>query len=250
MVHLDKLTVRYRQHPALHHLSGNFAPGSLTAVVGPNGAGKSTLLRSIAGLLPRAEGRLRVDVPRERVAYLPQHGAIDRSFPISVADCVSLGSWNSARAWSGVTSTMRARASQALHEVGMDDFHRRPIATLSTGQLQRVLFARLLLQDADLILLDEPFAAIDTRTSEALLRLVLGWHARQRTVIAVLHDNAQVRTYFPDTLLIARELVGWGPTASVLTEDGLCRARTLAQSWDDCAAHGRSDAPAPEWTGA
>jgi zinc/manganese transport system ATP-binding protein len=106
---------------------------------------------------------------------------------------------------------------------------------LSSGQLQRVMFARLLVQDADLILLDEPFAAVDARTSAALMRLVLAWHARKRTVIAVLHDDALVRAFFPETLLIARELVGWGPTASVLTGPRLARARAMAEAWDESA---------------
>ena len=235
MVTLDNLTVSYRQHPALHHISGRFAPGSLTAVVGPNGAGKSTLLKSIVGLLPSAGGGLSVGAPRERIAYLPQSSEIDRGFPINVADCVLLGAWCVTRAWGSVTAAMLERVAQALHDVGLDGFERRPIGSLSSGQLQRVMFARLLVQDADLILLDEPFAAVDARTSAALMRLVLAWHARKRTVIAVLHDDALVRAFFPETLLIARELVGWGPTASVLTGPRLARARAMAEAWDESA---------------
>jgi zinc/manganese transport system ATP-binding protein len=245
MVRLDNLTVSYRQHPALHHISGHFAPGSLTAVVGPNGAGKSTLLKSIVGLLPSAGGRLSVVPSRDRIAYLPQLSEIDRGFPISVFDCVLLGLWHVTRAWGNATGQMLERVTQALHDVGLDGFERRPIGSLSSGQLQRVMFARMLVQDADLILLDEPFAAVDARTSAALMRLVLDWHARQRTVIAVLHDDTLVRTFFPDTLLIARELVGWGPTASVLTEPGLRRARAMAEAWDESAEVCRVDDDTP-----
>ena len=235
MVTLDNLTVSYRQHPALHHLSGQFAPGSLTAVVGPNGAGKSTLLKTIAGLLPCAAGALQVSVPRQQIAYLPQFSEIDRGFPIEVADCVLLGCWNAAGAWGAVTPPLRERAAAALHAVGLDGFDRRPVGSLSSGQLQRVMFARLLVQDAGLILLDEPFSAIDARTSHALLQLVLQWHAGGRTVIVVLHDDALVRAAFPDTLLIARECVGWGATGTVLTEASLQRARAMAEAWDESA---------------
>ena len=105
--------------------------------------------------------------------------------------------------------------------------------TLSAGQFQRVLFARLLLQDADLILLDEPFNAIDSKTTAELLALVADWHARQRTVIAVLHDHSQVHQHFPQTLLLARGVVAWGETSDVLTPHHLAQARLLGESWDD-----------------
>jgi zinc/manganese transport system ATP-binding protein len=107
------------------------------------------------------------------------------------------------------------------------------VGSLSSGQFQRVLFARLLMQDAELILLDEPFNAMDSRTTDALLGLIHQWQAEGRTVIAVLHDDAQVRNHFDQAVLLARELVAWGPTAQVLTEPYLQRAHTLAEAWDD-----------------
>jgi zinc/manganese transport system ATP-binding protein len=239
VVSLHNLTVSYRQHPALHHISGNFAPGSLTAVVGPNGSGKSTLLKSIAGLLPieggRAGGALTVAPPRERIAYLPQVADIDRSFPIDVRDCALLGCWGATSAWGGVNRAMLERVDAALQAVGLEGFECRSIGSLSSGQLQRVMFARLLVQDAELILLDEPFNAIDSKTTSALLGLVRQWHQQQRTVIAVLHDDEMVRQHFPQTLLLARELVGWGATADVLTEPHLQRARAMAEAWDEAA---------------
>lgn len=239
VVTLHNLTVSYRRHPALHHISGSFAPGSLTAVVGPNGSGKSTLLKSIVGLLPieggRSGGALTVAPPRERIAYLPQVADIDRSFPIDVRDCVLLGCWGAAKAWGAVSRAMLGQVDAALRAVGLDGFERRSIGSLSSGQLQRVMFARMLVQDAELILLDEPFNAIDSRTTAALLGLVRQWHQQQRTVIAVLHDDSLVRQHFPDTLLLARELVGWGATAEVLTEPHLQRARAMAEAWDEAA---------------
>lgn len=235
VVTLDNLTVSYRQHPALHHVSGQFAAGSLTAVVGPNGSGKTTLLKSIMGLLPTDGGHLVVAAHRTRIAYLPQLSEIDRSFPLRVGECVQLGCWPAVGAWGGLSGTQMARVQWALQTVGLDDFDHRPISTLSSGQLQRVLFARLLVQDAELILLDEPFNAVDSKTTAALLSLLQLWHAQQRTVIAVVHNDAQVREFFPQTLLLAREVVAWGNTAQVMTEPHLHQARSMAQAWDESA---------------
>lgn len=235
MVKIDNLTVSYRQHPALHHISGRLATGSLTAVIGPNGSGKSTLLKSIMGLLKASGGRVQVNTPRARIAYLPQMTEIDRSFPMPVRDCVLLGCWSALGAWGGVDADMLVCADAAIHNVGLEGFEERTVGSLSSGQFQRVLFARLLMQDADLILLDEPFNAMDSRTTAALLDLVRQWHAQGRTVVAVLHDDAQVRAHFDQTVLLARELVAWGDTAQVLTEANLQRARALAEAWDDSA---------------
>ena len=235
LITLDNLTVSYRQHPALHHVNAQLARGSLTAVVGPNGSGKSTLLKSIMGLLPTSGGRISVATPRERVAYLPQLAEIDRGFPIDVHDCVLLGRWPVQGAWGGVGAMALARVTGALHAVGLEGFGRRPIGSLSSGQLQRMLFARLLMQDADVILLDEPFNALDSKTTSTLLALIQQWHQKNRTVVAVLHDDAQVREHFPQTMLLARELVACGPTAQVMTEANLRCARAMAEAWDEAA---------------
>jgi zinc/manganese transport system ATP-binding protein len=151
---------------------------------------------------------------------------------------VLLGHWRQI-GWAGaVTEAMGEKARKALAAVGLDGFERRPIETLSVGQFQRVLFARLIVQDAELILLDEPFAAVDWRTSEDLLHLVESWHRERRTVAAVLHDLDQVRAHFPDTLLIARECVAWGATREVVTPANLLRARHMSEAWsaeaEDC----------------
>lgn len=242
MVTFENLTVSYRQHPALHHVHGQFAAGSLTAVVGPNGAGKSTLLKSIMALLPAASGKITMLVPQPKIAYLPQRAEIDTSFPISVKDCVLLGFWSAGGALRALGNTQSAQADVALQSVGLDGFGRRPISTLSSGQLQRMLFARLIVQDADLILLDEPFNAIDRNTTSALLELIGQWHGQRRTVVTVLHDDAKVREYFPQTLLLARQVVAWGNTAQVMTDANLARASTMAEAWDENAALCQVDA--------
>ncbi len=237
-IDMEDLTVAYDRRPAIHHLSGNFAPGSLTAIVGPNGAGKSTLLKAIMGLLRPSEGRIDTHgLPRSAIAYLPQQAEIDRSFPITVADTVSLGLWAGAGILGAITRERRARAMAALHTVGLEGFAERPIGNLSVGQFQRVLFARLLVQEAAVVLLDEPFAAIDERTAADLMRIVMRWHEEGRTVIAVLHDLDQVRRHFPQTLLIAREPVAWGPTQTALCEKTLRRARALSETWSNGHGH-------------
>lgn len=195
------------------------------------------------GLLPVAGGKLVVSAPRTRVAYLPQLAEIDRSFPMQVHDCVLLGCWPLKGAWGDVNEAQLAGVDAALQKVGLQGFENRPIASLSSGQLQRVMFARMMVQDAQLILLDEPFTAMDSKTTAALLATIASWHAEKRTVIAVLHDDSQVRTHFPQTLVLARELVAWGATAQVMTESNLARARNMAEAWDQQAGLCEIDEP-------
>ena len=232
----ENLTLGYDRHPAVHHLQGEVAQGALLAVVGPNGAGKSTLLKGIAGALRPLDGRIaRGGLARREIAYLPQLAEIDRTFPITVGDFVAMGLWRVLGAFRGIGAAGRERVGQALASVGLPGFGGRPLGSLSGGQLQRVMFARLLLQDARLILLDEPFTAIDTRTARDLLDLVRRWHGEGRTVLAVLHDLDLVRERFPEALLLAREPVAWGPTAETLASANLLRARRMCESFDDHA---------------
>jgi zinc/manganese transport system ATP-binding protein len=236
-ISLRDLTVAYDHHPAVHHLDGRFDPGSLTAVVGPNGAGKSTLLKAIIGILKPASGSIdRAGLHGRDVGYLPQATETDRSFPLTVADTVILGAWRRTGALRGVTEATARQARAALAAVGLEGFERRAVGALSAGQFQRVLFARLLLQDAPVILLDEPFTAIDAGTTRDLLDLMHRWHAEGRTVIAALHDFEQVRAHFPDTLLMAHELIAWGPTEAALCPTNLLRARRMSEHWNEDAA--------------
>jgi zinc/manganese transport system ATP-binding protein len=233
---LRDLTVAYERHPAIHHLSLDVAEGSLTAVVGPNGAGKSTLLKAVIGEVDKVEGS--VDLAgrsRAKIAYLPQVSDIDRSFPISVLEVVLLGRWGRIGGFGGAGARDRHDAVHAIEAVGLRGFEQRPISTLSAGQFQRVLFARVLLQDAEIILLDEPFNAIDARTTADLMALVQRWHADRRTVLCVLHDLEQARARFPDAILLARELVAAGPTSETLSATNLLRARAMAEAWDEDA---------------
>ena len=236
MIRLENLTLGYDRHPAVHHLSGEIPAGALVAVVGPNGAGKSTLLKGLAGELRPIGGRIVLsDLPSGGVAYMPQRGEIDHSFPISVFEVVAMGLWHEIGAFGGLARSQRERVRAALAAVGMSGFESRPIGSLSGGQLQRARFARLMLQDAPLILLDEPFAAIDSRTVDDLVALILGWHGEGRTILTVVHDLEQVRRHFPTALLLSREPVAFGPTAQVLTPELLARARRLSEAFDEDA---------------
>jgi zinc/manganese transport system ATP-binding protein len=231
------VTLGYDRHPAVHHLDGEVAEGALLAVIGPNGAGKSTLFRGIAGILkPLAGSIARGALDHRDIAYLPQSVDIDRSFPISVFDFVGTGLWRSTGFFGGMGKAAQDRIAQALAAVGLNGFENRAIGTLSGGQMQRMLFARVLLQDARLIVLDEPFNAIDAKTSADLLALVKRWHGEKRTVLAALHDMDLVRNNFPETLLLARGEVAWGPTAQVLTAENLIEARRMCEAFDDGAA--------------
>jgi zinc/manganese transport system ATP-binding protein len=232
-VEFHDVTLGYDRHPAVHHLDGVVREGSLLAVVGPNGAGKSTLLKSIIGILKPLSGSIQSNsATRNRIAYLPQAADIDQSFPITVFDLISAGSWHRTGFLGGFGKAQNQKLHAALETVGLAGFENRSIGTLSGGQMQRVLFARLLLQDAPVILLDEPFAAVDSNTISDLLALIESWHQEKRTIITVLHDMALVKKHFPETLLLAREPVAWGATLEVLSHANLDRARHMIEAHD------------------
>ncbi|WP_197457507.1 metal ABC transporter ATP-binding protein [Snodgrassella sp. CFCC 13594] len=238
---IDNLTVSYRHRPAVHHVSADFGDNQMWALFGPNGAGKSTLLKAIMGLLKADTGRIDWHgLQRADIAYLPQQSDIDRSQPLSVYELTAMGLWYEIGYFKGLTPALRARIQAALKQVDMLDYARRPIGQLSNGQFQRILFARMLAQNARVLLLDEPFNAVDARTTYALLDILREHQQRQHcTVIAVLHDYEQVRAYFPHTLLLAREKIAAGKTEVVLTDAYLQRAADAMQQHDSnewCAA--------------
>ncbi|MBF6617593.1 metal ABC transporter ATP-binding protein [Pollutimonas thiosulfatoxidans] len=228
VIELDQVCLGWRDRVAVRDVTGSFERGSLTAIVGPNGAGKSTLIKGIMGLVSPVRGRIRLGrEASEQMACLPQLGELDRSFPVTTYDLVAMGAWKRTGAWKGYGDAEHDRVHAALARVGLADFGPRIIGTLSGGQLQRALFARLMLHDASTLLLDEPFAAVDRHTTEELMALLENWHGEGRTVIAVLHDLDMVRSHFPQTLLMAGQAVAWGPTEQVLTNENLHLARHL-----------------------
>jgi zinc/manganese transport system ATP-binding protein len=233
-IRLEDITVSFDREPAVHHVSGTFGCGSMTAIVGPNGAGKSTLLKAMVGIVQPDQGRVALEgLSRQALGYLPQLAEVDRTFPITVRDAVGLGLWHKIGLSGAMDRRDGERVRAALWTVGLEAMGERPIGALSVGQFQRLLFARLIVQDAQVLLLDEPFAALDERTTRDLLGLVLDWHRQGRTVIAVLHELDQVQAHFPSCLLLAREPIAWGPTETVLTPANLRRARGVAHDWHE-----------------
>ncbi len=236
---LIDVTIAYHGHPAVHHISGAFEKGSLTAIVGPNGAGKSTLLGAMAGLTRLNQGAIEFDqagAQHHQIAFLRQLSGINQDFPLRVLEVVAMGAWQEIGAWGAIKGTVLTRIVEALAQVAMEGFQDRLIDELSVGQLQRVLFARLIVQDAPIILLDEPFNALDATTTTDLLQIIHSWHASGRTVVAVLHDLQMVKDHFPRTLLMARELIAWDNTTAVLAADNLARAQANSMAWQDTAS--------------
>ena len=220
---------------ALQNIDLDIAPGEFFVIVGPSGCGKTTLLRVLPGLAHPTRGRILVG------GTVVTGPGTDRGF---VFQQDALYPWRSVLRNVGfglelqgvAKAAARARAQAMIDLVGLNGFENRVIGTLSGGQMQRMLFARVLLQDARLIVLDEPFNAIDAKTSADLVALVERWHSEGRTVLAALHDMELVRATFPETLLLARGEVAWGVTAEVLTAENLAQARRMCEAFDDSAA--------------
>ncbi|UCH75666.1 MAG: metal ABC transporter ATP-binding protein [Rhodospirillales bacterium] len=233
-IDIQELTVSYDGADVLHRVSGAFPGGALCAVIGPNGSGKTTLLKTIAGLLMPKSGRIRLlGTATQRIAYMPQHAGFDRTFPIVVRDVVAMGLWPRGGRVRRLTGAQRDEIEAAIAAVGLTNVADLPIGALSGGQIRRVLFARAMLQDAAALLLDEPFANVDSDTTAFLVEIMRRWQQEGRIVVTVLHDFELAHKHFGWTMLLAHESVGCGPTASVLTSENLGRARDLC---DRCAA--------------
>ena len=222
------LTVAYGANPAVEDVTWTATPG-LTAIVGPNGAGKSTLLRAILGLIPVRAGSVRIlgEPPaamRGRVGWLPQRAAVDWDFPASALDVVAMAGTRRARWFGPLPRAEREAARAALAEVGMADHADRQIGRLSGGQQQRVFLARALAQDAQLVLMDEPFAAVDAATEAAIVAILRRLGAEGRSVVAVHHDLSTVRDYFDQVLLLNRRVVAAGPMRDAFTVETVAAA--------------------------
>jgi zinc/manganese transport system ATP-binding protein len=216
---IENLTVAYGETIALQNVTGVIKPNSLMAIFGPNGGGKSTFVKVLSSLIKPTKGQITHQCQSTCMpAYLPQQSTMNRSFPITVREVVAMGLWHKVGAFKAFTKDHQGLIDQALSRVNLQGFDDRLIGTLSGGQFQRMLFARIILEDSSLIILDEPFTAIDLHTSEMLLALIHEWHKQGKTILVVLHDLEMARMHFPSAILLSKDCLGWGKTAQVLTD--------------------------------
>ena len=225
-IRVQDLTVAYHRKPVLWDIDLTIPQGQLIAVVGPNGAGKSTLIKALLGLVPRASGRVSIygkpyEQQRHLVGYVPQRESVDWDFPVNAMDVVAMGLYRKIGWCLPVTRTYRQTALSNLEKVGMAPYAGRQISQLSGGQQQRVFLARALAQDAQIYLMDEPFAGVDVATERAIIALLKDLKASGKTCLVVHHDLQTVTTYFDHVILLNMRLVADGPTEAVFTEDNL-----------------------------
>ena len=226
MILFSQLSHLYQKKTALEDINLRIEAHTLTAIVGPNGAGKSTFLKIIAGLIKPSQGHFSYQYPFT-LAYLPQQSGLDKTFPLSVKDVVAMGLWPQLGLRKGMNQAQHLSLEQAIETVGLKNVENHSLDSLSGGQFQRVLFARLMLQDADVLLLDEPFAAVDEATTQDLLILLQHWHQQGKTILAVMHNLSLVRHFFPETVVLAKNLVAHGPSDEILTTDNRLHAHGI-----------------------
>ena len=220
------MTVAYHRKPVLWDVDLDVPAGKLVGLVGPNGAGKSTLIKAVLNLVPRVSGTVQVfgrpyQQQRHRVGYVPQRESVDWDFPVSALDVVAMGCYGKIGWCRPVMRRHRLVARQALERVGIADLAHRQISQLSGGQQQRTFLARALVQDAELYLMDEPFAAVDAATERAIVRLLQDLRSAGKTCVVVHHDLQTVPEYFDHVILLNLRVVAHGPVAEVFTPDNL-----------------------------
>ncbi|SCC30008.1 zinc/manganese transport system ATP-binding protein [Kosakonia oryzendophytica] len=224
MIELDHLVAGYDRQAITPALCGRVVRGSMTAIVGANGCGKSTLLKTLAGFLPPVSGVLRWPERRPVIGWLAQRHALESQFPVTVQEVVSMGCWPRISLFRGLNRAARSRVAQGLERVGLTAMARETIDTLSGGQFQRMLFARVWVQNAPLVMLDEPFTGIDEATSQILMEQIVDMHCSGQTILAVLHDSERVARYFPQTLRLGEQQPLWGATHTAPLQTEVCSA--------------------------
>ena len=228
-IEVHDLTVAYHKKPVLWDIDFDLPEGKLVGLVGPNGAGKSTLIKAIMGLMPVLSGYVKIygkplDEARDKVGYVPQRESVDWDFPVNVLDVVTMGRYGRLPLVGRPGKEDKEIALACLEKVGMADFSRRQISQLSGGQQQRVFLARALTQDADVYLMDEPFAGVDASTEKAIIALLKDLKGRGKTVMVVHHDLHTVQEYFDWVMLLNTRLVEFGPAAEIFTAENVQKA--------------------------
>ncbi len=229
VIEVQNLVVTYRDEPVIHNISFTFEKGKLVGIVGPNGAGKSTMIKAILNLIPSDHGSVSfygkpLNEVRQQIAYIPQRFDIDLHFPINVLDTVTLGTYPKLGLFKRVGKYEKIQALNALKRVGMQNYAYTQISELSGGQQQRVFLARVLVQDADILFLDEPFVGVDVASELAMMNILAQLKSEGKTIFVVHHNLEKVKEYFDDLIILNKEIIDLGPTESVFNDEVLARA--------------------------
>ncbi|MBD9366901.1 metal ABC transporter ATP-binding protein [Leuconostoc mesenteroides] len=229
MIKVRDLTVAYDGTPVFTNLSIQFEPGKITGIIGPNGAGKSTMIKGILGLINKQNGKVTLhDEPiakqLKKIAYVEQRAALDLTFPINVFDTVLTGTYPNLGLFNVPGTKEKDAAKKALEDVKLSTFSQRQIGELSGGQLQRVFVARAIVQNADVIILDEPFVGIDMKSEADIMAILKQWRTAGKTIIVVHHDLNKVTTYFDNLVIINHGITAYGATADVFTKENIASA--------------------------
>ncbi|WP_125705879.1 metal ABC transporter ATP-binding protein [Lacticaseibacillus daqingensis] len=229
MLQLTNLTVAYDDTPVFTDAAVQFDAGKITGIIGPNGAGKSTLIKAMLGLITASAGTATFNGQplshmQKQIAYVEQRKDLDLTFPINVFDVVLTGTYGRLGLFKSPGKAEKAAAADALAQVSLSDFTQRQIGNLSGGQLQRVFVARAIVQDANLIILDEPFVGIDLQSETAIMAILRQWRDAGKTIIVVHHDLNKVSHYFDDLVVMNHGIIDYGPVAQVYTAANIEKA--------------------------
>lgn len=231
VLQLRNIALGYPGMPLFRHLSLDIRAGQSLAVLGANGTGKSSFVKMMLGLKTPDAGQMHWPSGRpSEIGYLAQMTEFDRRFPIRVRDLAAMGAWRGFGLRAGLGQTGRRQVEAALAKAGVLEIADQPINTLSGGQLQRTLFARVIMQNAPLVLLDEPFAAVDQSTEAHLLSIIGRWRNEGRAVVLVLHDLSSVLDHCDQALLLGGGIASIGPVEDVLTPDRLVAQGYMSES--------------------
>lgn len=225
---IEGLSVSYDKKRVLNNVYLRIEEGKLIGVIGPNGAGKSTLFKSILGLIENNTGTIKIfgkDISesRRRVAYVPQRDEVDWSFPATVKDIVLMGRFPAKTIWQRMDKLDHQKAKEAMEELSILDLADRQIGALSGGQQQRVFLARALCQEADILMLDEPFVGVDVTTEEHIIRVLRKLSNEGKTLLVVHHDLSSVRAYFNQVILINQRLIAYGDTDTTFIPENIAK---------------------------
>ena len=222
IINIENLALGFGDSTLFDNLNCQVEAGSILAIVGANGSGKSTFVKTLLGLQAPISGRIQWPNGRPaEIGYLAQLTEFDRRFPIRVRDLAAMGAWQGFNPFSGLNNATRDGVETALEMAGILDLAEHPLHALSGGQLQRALFARVIMQNAPLILLDEPFSAVDQYTEQHLLSVIETWQSEGRAVIMVLHDLSAVLDHCTHALLLGNGRASFGTVGDILTPDRL-----------------------------